>query len=93
VQFENGMVISVQFGAGNYCDNYDMSFDVKTSAFSSNAEIAVFNEFLNKDNWRTKEVWKNVFNIDLCDDVAGRITADDFAKIVEYVSKLPKEGE
>jgi hypothetical protein len=27
ITFPNGWTVSVQFGAGNYCENYDMTFD------------------------------------------------------------------
>ena len=42
--FENGLTISVQWGAGNYCDNHfpeDMDFSCRKDAHSDTAEIAV----------------------------------------------------
>ena len=42
--FENGMTASVQWGAGNYCDNHfpkDMDFSCKKDASSNTAEVAV----------------------------------------------------
>lgn len=42
--FENGMTASVQWGAGNYCDNRfpeDMDFSYKRDASSDTAEVAV----------------------------------------------------
>lgn len=40
--FENGMTASVQWGAGNYCDNYDdMDFSCSKDAQSDTAEVAV----------------------------------------------------
>lgn len=42
--FENGLTASVQWGAGNYCDNrnnIDLLFS-KESAQSNTAEVAVF---------------------------------------------------
>ena len=40
--FENGLTISVQWGAGNYCDNYNSGdFTCRTDAHSNTAEIAV----------------------------------------------------
>jgi len=45
ITFENGYAVSVQFGPGNYCDNYDMEIgldDEKAGRGSSNAECAVW---------------------------------------------------
>ena len=42
--FENGMTASVQWGAGNYCDNHfpkDMDFSCSKDASSDTAEVAV----------------------------------------------------
>ena len=43
--FENGLIASVQWGAGNYCDNHfpeDMDFSFSKDAQSDTAEVAVF---------------------------------------------------
>ena len=43
--FENGLTASVQWGAGNYCDNHfpaDMDFSCSKDARSDTAEVAVF---------------------------------------------------
>lgn len=43
--FENGLTISVQWGAGNYCDNHhNGDFTFRTDARSDTAEIAVMYE-------------------------------------------------
>ena len=46
ISFENGWVVSVQFGPGNYCDNYDREIsreDIKSgSEGSGTAECAVW---------------------------------------------------
>lgn len=42
--FENGMTASVQWGAGNYCDNHfpkDRDFSCSKDASSDTAEVAV----------------------------------------------------
>lgn len=45
MSFENGLTVSVQFGAGNYCDNYhDMDFFSDKDAQSSDAEIAIWHK-------------------------------------------------
>lgn len=43
--FPNGLTASVQWGAGNYCDNHspeDMDFTFSKDAESDTAEVAVF---------------------------------------------------
>lgn len=48
--FDNGLTASVQWGAGNYCDNHcpdDMDFSYKKDASSDTAEIAVFDKYGN----------------------------------------------
>lgn len=45
ITFENGLSASVQWGAGNYCDNHfpdDMDFSCSKDARSDTAEVAVF---------------------------------------------------
>lgn len=44
ITFDNGVILSVQFGPGNYCENKDLDFDIpKKERFyrSKNAEIAI----------------------------------------------------
>lgn len=44
ITFENGYTASVQWGAGNYCDNHfpdDMDFSCSKDAKSATAEVAV----------------------------------------------------
>ena len=48
--FENGLSVSVQWGAGNYCDNHfpkDMDFSFSKDAESSTAEVAIFDKAMN----------------------------------------------
>jgi hypothetical protein len=42
VKFENGWTVSVQWGAGNYGSNYDLSFDAETVPDATTAEIAAW---------------------------------------------------
>lgn len=46
ITFENGYTVSVQFGPGNYCDNYDCAIgwedELCAARGSSNAECAVW---------------------------------------------------
>lgn len=56
ITFENGLEASVQWGAGNYCDNHfpkDMDFTFSKDAESNTAEVAVLkgNNFANIDQF------------------------------------------
>lgn len=45
--FPNGLTVSVQWGAGNYCDNHfpkDMDFTFSKDAESDTAEVAVIDQ-------------------------------------------------
>ena len=45
IAFENGLIASVQWGNGNYCDNHfpaDFDFSCNKDAQSDTAEVAVF---------------------------------------------------
>jgi hypothetical protein len=44
VTFANGWTVSVQFGAGNYCDHYDVQDYDKTLPKSKTAEIAIIHD-------------------------------------------------
>ena len=56
ITFENGLMASVQWGAGNYCDNHfpeDMDFSCSQDAISDTAEVAVIRDrhFLDIDQF------------------------------------------
>lgn len=43
MSFDNGITVSVQFGAGNYCSNYyDTDFTSQNDAKSETAEVAIW---------------------------------------------------
>ena len=68
ITFENGITISVQFGYGNYCDNYRKHDCVKAGFCSSNdAEIAI---------WDSANIW---YEFDNGDTVKGRVSPDEVA--------------
>ncbi len=60
--FPNGLTVSVQWGAGNYCDNYfpeDMDFSFSKDAKSDTAEIAVIDprgEFIDPQRFFDYEI-------------------------------------
>lgn len=79
--FENGLTASVQFGAGNYCDNYHSGdFRFETDQESETAEVAViFNNQLIDANAFVPE------DKQTCDTVIGWLTADDVADFLMQV--------
>lgn len=81
--FENGLTASVQWGAGNYCDNRDnmnLLFS-KESARSNTAEVAVFgvdDEFV--------DISLFIADSDRSDNVvAGYLTPDQIADFLMSV--------
>lgn len=77
--FDNGLSISVQFGAGNYCSNRQSSTKYKSelqqdTTSSNNAEIAIWNE---EGKW---------FNFGY-DTVKGWVSADEVAIWIDKVRR------
>ena len=67
--FENGLTVSVQWGAGNYCDNHfpdDMDFSCSKDAQSDTAEVAVMHgrKFLNANHFLPEEDMKTIIQKD-----------------------------
>jgi len=91
IVFDNGVVLSTQFGWGNYCGfadkqqaegNYSV-VDPEDYHESSTAEIAVFMSPDDRREWLTKEVAAAAGMEDPHDDVVGRLTPDEW---VEWVN-------
>ena len=86
--FENGLSISVQWGAGNYCDNHfpkDRDFTFSKDASSRTAEVAVFDtkgDFIDPQDFMTEYIGGD-------GEVAGYLTADQVAQMIYNVSKYP----
>lgn len=87
VTFENGYTVSVQFGWGNYCDNYD------------NPRIGGYKE----ENIRLGESGSNTAETALLDsdgnfieyedgDVQGRRTATEVLELLNYAASLPAKA-
>ena len=65
--FENGLTASVQWGAGNYCDNHfpeDMDFSCSKDARSDTAEVAVIDS-----NGKFLKIAQFLHEDAYCDDV------------------------
>lgn len=85
----HGITLSVQFGPGNYCDNYDEPIcpadGYKDGTYlkgfhSSDAEIAVFGE----DGELVS------FGGEYHDTVMGRVPVLSVAKIIAYMAEAPR---
>ena len=86
--FANNLTLSVQFGPGNYCDNYDEPFDlsgVRKDYKSSNAEVAVFSA--SNGAWFTR-----VFMPEAGDDVVGYLTPNQVAELIVKVAAYSEEA-
>lgn len=79
--FENGWTVSVQFGAGNYSDNYDLkSFNKPIEDLSSEtAEIAA---------WDKNDKWFDFgdFDSDYKETVKGYVKPDQVLKFMQKIA-------
>ena len=81
--FDNKWTISVQFGGGHYCDNYDKRWNFAqvqaredNSIRSSTAEIAV---------WNNSKKTNGLIPLEN-DNVRGYTTANEVAEVIHLVS-------
>ena len=87
--FDNGLYVSVQWGAGTYSDNH-MNFDFTFSenAESNRAEVAVIYEekdlFIDPQEFSTTD-------LDTDGMVAGYLSAEQVAEIIFYASTISKD--
>lgn len=92
ITFPNGVTVSTQFGAGNYCDNHyaPVSFEERKDTSSSDCEIGIWRK---KDYaWCTSEVLKVAGLTDKYggDVVVGYVSPEDWLKIITAAASLPK---
>jgi len=83
--FANGLTASVQWGAGNYCDNHfpkDMDFSFSKDAESNTAEVAVWDE---NGNWL--DPCEFVTGVHSDGMVAGYLTPEQVSEFLYKVSK------
>jgi len=86
--FENGLTVSVQWGAGNYCDNHnDVDFSCSKDARSDTAEVAVMQgrKFLNANHFLNPE------DADWCDEVVGYLSPEQVAELLVSVKNCTAE--
>lgn len=82
--FPNGLTVSVQWGAGNYCDNHlpaDMDFSYSKDAESNTAEVAVLDS--NEDFIDPQQFLNYQINSDGM--VAGYLTPTQVAELLSNV--------
>jgi len=86
--FPNGLTVSVQWGAGNYCDNHfpkDRDFTFSKDAESDTAEVAVFDqqdEFIDPQRFFDYEI-----NSD--GEVAGYLDPSQVVELLTNVRDWP----
>lgn len=80
ITFANGWAISVQFGPGNYCENYDDDYRRKEESGrrgSDDAEIAIIDP--NGGFFKHPEYTSS-------DSVCGRLSADDVSEFIAWTA-------
>lgn len=95
--FPNGITLSTQIGAGNYCVNHnqEISEELETKAKnldvrSCNCEIAIWDK---DGKWITKEMNTDLFNNEYPDDVMGYVEIEDWLKIFDWCKNYNPQGE
>lgn len=86
--FANGLTASVQWGAGNYCDNHfpkDFDFSCSKDAESNTAEVAVIkgSEFLDANDFAPEECQS-------LDTVCGYMTPE---QVVDFLCAVKNATE
>jgi len=88
ITFENGINVSVQFGGGNYCDNYDWKIAKHTCIIappSSNAEVMIWRY---ENGKMDDKVGLNLLPFSLSDNsVKGWCTPEELVEILNKVVK------
>ena len=89
LSFHNGYTLSIMFGHGNYCDNYTLpitSYD-SVRRFSRinciNAEVAIIDP---NNGMCTEHVWPMVFNENLGDSIATKVTMEQVCALIAYLN-------
>ena len=80
ITFDNGWTVSVQFGPGNYCDNYDENDHEKAGAQgSTTAECAVWGpdkKIVSAPDWDEETV-------------SNRTRANDVLELMKWAASQP----
>ena len=98
ITFDNGILVSVQFGSGNYCENYFKHLEPnwfygkerqERIWSSKDAEIAVW-DTKKHDKWITADVCKLAGLGNIYDDVIGNVETDKLIKILKVAKDWHK---
>ena len=96
ITFKSGIILSTQFGGANYCANYHIPIGTESlSDFleSKDAEIAIF-EKGEKGEWLTRQVYREVFDEDIDDDVVGNVELKEWLKVLDWCRAYkPKQAK
>ncbi len=92
ITFANGLMLSVQFGSGNYCKNRDINYR-RPAPDSPDAEIAVIDTTMEKgeNNENHHVVFVTDLFCDCGDTVAGWQTPDQVAEVMIKVKNATRE--
>lgn len=81
ITFANGYTISVAFGRGNYCENYDKGSFIKTEPTECNdAEIAMWDK---NGEWIRHPSYSS-------DDVIPHMSSDEILIVMTWLASQPK---
>lgn len=86
ITFENGVTVSVQFGPGNYSDNYSREFSADANREagergSSTAEVAIWDK---DGRWLSFEAMEFSHNNS---EIKPRCTADEVLELMSWAEK------
>jgi len=85
ITFPNGVCVSVQFGGGNYCKNYDRPIPSVDGESSPDAELAI---------WDADEKWiTRVYDTSLPDPVIPNVTAIEVLKALVWAEAYKGDDE
>lgn len=93
MRFQNGYMISVVFGPGCYCSNYDMNplpYGDPPCLYSPDAEIAVYDP----DGKNCTEDISQILNIyEIKDEIGCYMSPEAVASIINYLSLLHNQND
>ena len=83
---DDGLTFSIQFGPGNYCENYDNDYDMgRPNTSSKDCEVAVWTS-AGKEGWVTKDYFKDAEDGDC--SVVGRVPIEEALRIAINRTKV-----
>ena len=78
IKFANGFMMSVQWGPGNYCDNYGMDYSETREAGERGSKVAEIAVFDHKNEW---------YPVD-GSDVTGHMSPDDVLALMVKIAAI-----